>query len=424
MKHFIGIRFSRYGQVRIGSFENINEETFLYGQEVLVKNENAIFFGNVVWQSDHLASLCASHQKQQTNLDVKKGQSISENDNDDIILERDLEVIEPVTRNIIRTKGPFAESFEATQVQQYSFVRLATDAEKATQENNNLLCVQAHKFCKKCIRDRELDMKLVDVEVLFDKSKIIFYFTAPTRIDFRELVKDLVREYRTRIELRQIGVRHETQMLGTLGNCGMAVCCRRYLKEFVPVTIKMAKEQNLFLNPAKISGMCGRLLCCLSYEQKAYEAFNSEAPKVGKTYQTDKGILRVLSTDMFNNAVIVQNHDRQEESIKLEIWETLNPKTSELSASFHSNSSHSNSSKNHYSYTELDDEYVSGDKLEELLETQFESDLLNDDQVYERSLTEYKKTKSKGKAPTKPFSKNQSRPREKAQKRSSFDDIK
>ena len=168
-------------------------------------------------------------------------------------------------------------------------------------------------------------MKLVDVEVLLDKSKMIFYFTAPTRIDFRELVKDLVREYRTRIELRQIGVRHETQMLGALGNCGMVICCRRYLKNFAPVTIKMAKEQNLFLNPAKISGICGRLLCCLSYEQDTYDAFHSLAPKIGKRYTTDSGVLKVIRTNMFKNIVVVLNEQGQEQEIDVDEWKNLNP---------------------------------------------------------------------------------------------------
>ena len=135
-------------------------------------------------------------------------------------------------------------------------LRAATDEDKAVFKANDELARSALRFCQESIRNRELDMKLVDVEVYFDASKIVFYFTAPVRIDFRELLKDLVREYRARIELRQIGVRHETQMIGAVGNCGMVCCCRRFLRKFAPVTIRMAKEQNLFLNPAKISGIC------------------------------------------------------------------------------------------------------------------------------------------------------------------------
>jgi hypothetical protein len=135
-------------------------------------------------------------------------------------------------------------------------------------------------------------MKLVDVEVLHDRSKMIFFFTAPNRIDFRELIKSLVREFHTRIELRQIGVRHETQMIGAIGNCGQVVCCRRFLRKFAPVTIKMAKEQNLFLNPAKISGICGRLLCCLSYEQKATRNSTSSAPRSASLTPWPEGAAR------------------------------------------------------------------------------------------------------------------------------------
>ena len=160
-------------------------------------------------------------------------------------------------------------------------------------------------------------MKLVDVEVFFDRSKMIFYFTAPGRIDFRELIKDLVREYRTRIELRQIGVRHETQMLGAIGNCGQICCCRRFMRKFVPVTIKMAKEQNLFLNPTKISGICGRLLCCLSFEQKGYEEFHRMCPRVGKKYTTALGSVKVLRSNFFKKSLslLLENYDEREVSI-------------------------------------------------------------------------------------------------------------
>lgn len=308
MKQFIGIRFSRYGQVRIGSYDSESTDSFVFGQTVVVQAENVLFFGRVVWQCTELTSLFSS-QKKEEQYDGENTQS----------------------KNLIKVKSEFGENFEMTQIQSYHSVRSATLEELTLAESNTLLSESAHRYCKKCIRERDLDMKLVDVEILFDKSKIVFYFTAPTRIDFRELVKDLVREYRTRIELRQIGVRHETQMLGTLGNCGMVVCCRRYLKEFAPVTIKMAKEQNLFLNPAKISGMCGRLLCCLSYEQENYELFHRAAPKLGKRYQTDRGFLRVIRSNMFRNAVFVLNDAGQEEEINVDDWAALNPKRADLS---------------------------------------------------------------------------------------------
>ena len=208
-------------------------------------------------------------------------------------------------------------------------VRKVTADDVVSAEENDTLASLAQRFCESRIRERHLDMKLVDVEVLFDRSKLVFYFTAPTRIDFRELVKDLVREYHTRIELRQIGVRHETQMLGAIGSCGMVCCCRRFLRKFVPVTIKMAKEQNLFLNPSKISGICGRLLCCLSYEQENYDLFHSSCPRLGKRYQTDQGPLKVLRANMFRNSVAVLNENNEEVELTLDEWQAQNPRRPE-----------------------------------------------------------------------------------------------
>jgi cell fate regulator YaaT (PSP1 superfamily) len=208
-------------------------------------------------------------------------------------------------------------------------LRAATDADKSAAEANEELARRARHFCQESIRARALDMKLVDVEVYFDASKVIFYFTAPARIDFRELLKDLVREYRARIELRQIGVRHETQMVGAVGNCGMVCCCRRFLRKFAPVTIRMAKEQNLFLNPAKISGSCGRLLCCLSYEQENYDAFHRECPRLGKKYQTSRGAMKVLRANMFRSSLSVLNENNEEQEISLEAWRALAPRRPE-----------------------------------------------------------------------------------------------
>lgn len=204
-------------------------------------------------------------------------------------------------------------------------LRVATDEDLAAKSENEALARQAHVFCQECIRRRKLEMKLVDVEVFHDRGKIIFYFTAPARIDFRELVKDLVREYRSRIELRQIGVRHETQMVGALGNCGMVCCCRRFLRKFAPVTIRMAKEQNLFLNPAKISGNCGRLLCCLSYEQENYDAFHRNCPRIGKKYQTAQGDKKVLRANMFRNTIFALGENNEEQEFTLEEWRALAP---------------------------------------------------------------------------------------------------
>ena len=201
--------------------------------------------------------------------------------------------------------------------------RLANDKDFESKVENEALAKEAHAFCRRCIETHGLEMKLVDVEVFFDRSKMIFYFTAPGRIDFRELIKDLVKEYRTRIELRQIGVRHETQMLGAIGNCGQLCCCRRFLRKFVPVTIKMAKEQNLFLNPTKISGICGRLLCCLSYEQQGYEDFNRKAPKVGKRFSTTQGTVKVIRTNFFRKTLTFIPEEGPEQEVDLDQWQEL-----------------------------------------------------------------------------------------------------
>lgn len=149
---------------------------------------------------------------------------------------------------------------------------------------------RAYHTCQECIARHGLDMKLVDAEYTLDRSKIMFYFTADGRVDFRELVKDLAGIFHTRIELRQIGVRDESKMIGGLGICGQPFCCSRFLKDFQPVSIKMAKEQNLSLNPTKISGACGRLMCCLAYEESAYEYLNSIMPMVGSTVRTPDGL--------------------------------------------------------------------------------------------------------------------------------------
>lgn len=201
--------------------------------------------------------------------------------------------------------------------------RLANDKDLESVAENEALSKDAFKYCRKCISDHKLGMKLVDVEVFFDRSKMIFYFTAPGRIDFRELIKDLVREYRTRIELRQIGVRHETQMLGAIGNCGQMCCCRRFMRKFVPVTIKMAKEQNLFLNPTKISGICGRLLCCLSFEQKGYEEFHRMCPKVGKKYTTTLGAVKVLRSNFFKKSLSLLTEDYDEKEVSIDEWNEI-----------------------------------------------------------------------------------------------------
>ena len=158
-------------------------------------------------------------------------------------------------------------------------IRIATPKDDAREESNRKK--EAFEICQKKIRAHNLEMKLIDAEYTFDNNKMLFYFTADGRIDFRELVKDLAAVFKTRIELRQIGVRDETKILGGIGICGRPLCCHTYLSEFAPVSIKMAKEQNLSLNPTKISGVCGRLMCCLKNEQETYEYLNRKLPGVG-----------------------------------------------------------------------------------------------------------------------------------------------
>ena len=170
-----------------------------------------------------------------------------------------------------------------------SVIRIATEQDEKTVEKNRQKEKEAFKICQEKIRKHKLEMKLIDVEYTFDNNKILFYFTADGRIDFRELVKDLASIFKTRIELRQIGVRDETKILGGIGICGRCLCCHTYLSEFAPVSIRMAKEQNLSLNQTKISGVCGRLMCCLKYEQNAYEDLLRITPKVGAYVSTSEG---------------------------------------------------------------------------------------------------------------------------------------
>lgn len=169
-------------------------------------------------------------------------------------------------------------------------LRVATKEDEEHEAENRLKEKDAFKICKKKIREHGLEMKLIDAEYTFDNNKVLFYFTADGRIDFRQLVKDLASVFKTRIELRQIGVRDETKILGGIGICGRTLCCHTYLSEFAPVSIRMAKEQNLSLNQTKISGVCGRLMCCLKNEQETYEELNRRLPGIGDTVTTPDGI--------------------------------------------------------------------------------------------------------------------------------------
>lgn len=187
-----------------------------------------------------------------------------------------------------------------------SIIRIATEKDLETQKKNREKEQEIMKVFTQKIADHKLDMKPIDIDCTFDGSKILFYFTAENRVDFRELVKDLASVYRTRIELRQIGVRDEAKMLGGLGICGRPFCCKTFLGEFQPVSIKMAKEQSLSLNPTKISGTCGRLMCCLKYEQNCYEELLAITPKVGALVETAEGRGIVEDTNLLTGVLKVK----------------------------------------------------------------------------------------------------------------------
>ena len=196
-----------------------------------------------------------------------------------------------------------------------SVIRIATEEDDKKAIENNEKEKKAFKICKEKIAKHGLEMKLIETEYTFDNNKVLFYFTADGRIDFRELVKDLASVFKTRIELRQIGVRDETKIMGGIGICGRTLCCHAHLSEFVPVSIKMAKEQNLSLNPTKISGMCGRLMCCLKHEEETYEYLNRKLPNVGDYVTTDDGLKgEVHSVNVLRQLVkvLIENNDEKE----------------------------------------------------------------------------------------------------------------
>ena len=197
-----------------------------------------------------------------------------------------------------------------------SVLRIATEEDIDRHFKNKDKEKDAFNICLKKIQEHGLTMKLIDVEYTFDNNKVIFYFTADGRVDFRELVKDLATIFKTRIELRQIGVRDEAKMLGGLGPCGRPMCCSSFLGDFASVSIKMAKEQNLSLNPTKISGSCGRLMCCLNYEQSTYEDIRKRMPKVGSIVKTSEGTGEVFSNNIVKESVKVKLKKGEEEILE------------------------------------------------------------------------------------------------------------
>ena len=233
----------------------------------------------------------------------------------------------PNEKVIVETENGLTMAFVSTRVRQEQvdqlpanlkkIVRKVTPQDLRIEEENRKTEKDAFSFCLECIVRRGLVMKLVEVEYLFDRSKIIFYFTAENRVDFRELVKDLVQRFKTRIELRQIGVRNETRMCGGLGICGRELCCSTFLQNLDTVSVKMAKEQNMLLNPEKISGLCGRLMCCLAYEYECYSDLKKHMPKVGKMTDTPQGRGKVVRQNILKGTITVHLDDGRETEIAI-----------------------------------------------------------------------------------------------------------
>lgn len=213
-------------------------------------------------------------------------------------------------------KGPFDVEEKETPEGLKSIIRKADPQDLEAAAGNAAREKEAFDFCLTRIKDRNMEMKLVKVEYLFDGSKAIFYFTADGRVDFRELVKDLAHAFHTRIEMRQIGVRDESGMVGGLGVCGRELCCSSFLREFEPVSVKMAKEQNLALNPSKISGQCGRLLCCLSYEFETYCSLKKCLPKCGKRVHCGDATGEVIRLNILEGTVTLKTDDEREVVVK------------------------------------------------------------------------------------------------------------
>ena len=196
-------------------------------------------------------------------------------------------------------------------------LRKPSPTEMEIYRDNKKKEIEAYKLCRQMVEDRGLEMKIVGVEYQFDGNKITFYFTADKRVDFRELVRDLANVYRVRIELRQIGVRDEAKRIGGYGVCGRKLCCTTFLNEFEPITTLCAKEQNLPLNPQKLSGLCGRLLCCLMFERDFYQQQSQKMPCIGTVYRTPKGQAQVVELDVFNETVTLEYAEHQSEKVPL-----------------------------------------------------------------------------------------------------------
>ncbi|ETI65835.1 PSP1 domain-containing protein [Neobacillus vireti] len=244
----------------------------------------------------------------------KKAGKIYYFDPGDLSIEKDDFVIVETVRGVEYGRAVIARK----QVEEHDVVlplkkvvRIADQKDRMIVEENKQAAQEAYEVCNEKVNEHQLDMKLVDVEYTFDRNKIIFYFTADGRVDFRELVKDLAAIFRTRIELRQIGVRDEAKMLGGIGPCGRMLCCSTFLGDFDPVSIKMAKDQNLSLNPTKISGLCGRLMCCLKYENDEYESAKEALPDLGEIIETPQGSGKVVGLNILERVLQVELKEQE-----------------------------------------------------------------------------------------------------------------
>ncbi|MFZ0446195.1 MAG: stage 0 sporulation family protein [Bacillus sp. (in: firmicutes)] len=236
----------------------------------------------------------------------KKAGKIYYFDPGDLSIQKDSYVIVETVRGVEYGKvviGPKQVDENDVVLPLKKVLRIADQKDRLIVEENRAAAKEAYAVCNEKVTTHQLDMKLVDVEYTFDRNKIIFYFTADGRVDFRELVKDLAAIFRTRIELRQIGVRDEAKMLGGIGPCGRMLCCSTFLGDFEPVSIKMAKDQNLSLNPTKISGLCGRLLCCLKYENDEYESAKKALPDLGQVIDTPLGSGKVVGVNILGRVL-------------------------------------------------------------------------------------------------------------------------
>lgn len=210
-----------------------------------------------------------------------------------------------------------AEPLSNLPINLKAVIRKVNEEDLKVKKDNELLCMEASRFCVAEIKEGNLPMKLIEVECLFDKSQIVFYFTAENRVDFRELVKSLVQRFKTRIELRQIGARQEARLVKGMGICGREVCCASLIHNLDRVSVKMAKEQSVSLNPEKISGLCGRLMCCLAFEFEAYQDMRKDIPKCGKIILTQEGRGKVTRQNIFQGEISVLLEDGREINVKV-----------------------------------------------------------------------------------------------------------